>query len=157
MTQPQALAQAFPGARIERKSFFLTSVQVAAIQQRARAKLGSRIVAAYVAWRGDSLQGVAFFDTRVVRTMPAVLMVAVGPDTTVARVDVLAFHEPPDYLPTARWLGIFRGLRPDDRLRPGRSVRYLSGATLTTRAVVDVTRLALVTYESVVRPALRGK
>lgn len=157
MTQPQALAQAFPGARIERKSLFLTNPQVEAIQQRARAKVATKIVAAYVAWRGDSVQGVAFFDTRVVRTMPAVLMIAVAPDTSVSRVDVLAFHEPPDYLPTPRWLGIFGGRRLDETLRPGRSIRYLSGATLTTRSVVDATRLALATYEIAVRPWLRTK
>jgi hypothetical protein len=154
MTQPQALAEAFPGARIERKAFFLTDAQVKTIQQRARAKLTSKVVTEYVAWRGDTLQGAAWFDTRVVRTMPAVLMIVVKPDTSVDRVDVLAFHEPPDYRPTARWLGLFPRQRLGDGLRPGGTIRYLSGATLTTRAVVDATRLALALYENLVAPSL---
>jgi Na+-translocating ferredoxin:NAD+ oxidoreductase RnfG subunit len=155
MTQPQALAEAFPGARIERKAFVLTDAQVNAVQQRARAKLTSKLAVEYLAWRGDSLIGTAWFDTRVVRTMPAVLMIVVAPDRTVARVDVLAFHEPPDYRPTPRWLGLFPGQRLDDRLRAGSGVRYLSGATLTTRAVVDATRLALALYEELIVPARR--
>lgn len=154
MTQPQALAEAFPGARIERKPFFLTETQARTVQQRARAKLTSKVVTEYEAWRGDSLVGTAWFDTRVVRTMPAVLMIVVAPDRSVTRVDVLAFHEPPDYRPTPRWLGLFPGQRLEDRLRPGGSIRYLSGATLTTRAVVDATRLALALYEELVAPTL---
>ena len=153
MTQPQALAEAFPGARIERKPFVLTDVQVKSVQQRARAKLTSKLVVEYLAWRGDTLAGTAWFDTRVVRTMPAVLMVVVAPDRSVQRVEVLAFHEPPDYRPTPRWLGLFPGQRLDDRLRPGEGIRYLSGATLTTRAVVDATRLALSLYEELIVPA----
>ena len=155
MTQPQALAQAFPGARIQRKPFFLTEPQANAVQQRARAKLSSKVVTAYVAWRGDSLQGTAFFDTRIVRTMPAVLMIVVAPDSSVARVDVLAFHEPQDYQPTPRWLGLFPRQRLDERLRPGGGIRYLSGATLTTRTVVDANRLALSLYVEVVAAGLR--
>lgn len=154
MTQPQALAEAFPSARIERKAFVLTEAQVKAVQQKARAKLTSKIVTEYVAWRGDSLQGAAWFDTRTVRTMPAVLMVVVAPDRSISRVDVLAFHEPPDYRPTSRWLALFPGQRLEDRLRPGGSIRYLSGATFTTRAVVDATRLALALYDELVTPGL---
>jgi Na+-translocating ferredoxin:NAD+ oxidoreductase RnfG subunit len=154
MTQPQALAEAFPGARIERKAFILTEPQVTSVQQQARAKLSSKVVTEYLAWRGDSLQGTAWFDTRTVRTMPAVLMVVVAPDRSVARVDVLAFHEPPDYRPTTRWLAQFPGQRLDDRLRPGGTIHYLSGATFTTRAVIDATRLALALYDELVAPSL---
>ena len=156
MTQPQALAQAFPGARVERRGFTLTDAQARAVEARARVKLPSRLVAAYAGWRGDTLAGTAFFDARTVRTMPGVFMVVVGPDSTVARVDVLAFHEPPDYRPPARWLGLFDGRRLDQRLGPGRDVRALAGATLSVRAVTESVRLSLALYEVVAAPALAG-
>ncbi len=154
MTQQQALAQAFPGARIERRAFVLTEAQIATLEQRAKAKAKSRLVNAYVAWRGDTLVGTAFFDSRIVRTMPGVFMISVGPDTTVQRVDVLAFHEPPDYRPTPRWLDQFRNQSLGDRLWPDRDIRMLSGATLTTRSVTESTRLALACYEILVAPTL---
>ncbi len=156
MTQPQALEQAFPGARIARRAFVLDDAQVKAVQSRARVRLPSKLVAAYCAWRGDTLAGTAFFDTRTVRTMPGVFMVVVAPDTTVARVDVLAFHEPPDYRPPARWLGLFTRRRLDERLWPQRDIRNLSGATLSARAVTESVRQSLALYEIVVRPALEG-
>lgn len=153
MTQPQALARAFPGARVERSTHALTEPQARAVEARARARLSSRLVIAYAAWRGDTLAGTAFFDTRTVRTMPAVLMVVVAPDSTVRSVDVLAFHEPPDYRPPARWLGLYGGRRLDERLQPGRDLRNLSGATLSARAVTESVRLALALYEVIAAPA----
>ena len=154
LTQPQALAQAFPGARIERRAYTLTEAQARTVESRARARLSSRLVVAYAAWRGDTLAGTAFFDTRIVRTMPAVLMAVVAPDSTVAGVDVLAFHEPPDYRPPVRWFGLYDGRRLDGRLWPGRDIRNLSGATLSARAVTESVRLALALYEVVAAPAL---
>src|SRR5439155_5334206 len=139
---------------IRRLSIILTDAEAAAVEARARARLESRIATAYLAWRGDTLAGTAFFDSRIVRTMPAVLMVVVAPDTTVRRVDVLAFHEPPDYRPMPRWLDQFAHRRLGDRLAPNRDIRMLSGATLTTRAVTESTRLALALYQVVVAPAL---
>src|SRR5262245_2576706 len=157
MTREQALAEAFPGARIERRTFGLDAADVGAVEKRARVKVPSRLVIAYFAWRGDSLAGTAFFDTRVVRTMPAVLMVVVAPDTTVSRIDVLAFHEPPDYAPQSRWLALFPHRHLDDQLWPGRGIPALSGATLTARAIGESARLALAIYEMVAAPAARKK
>ena len=156
MTQAQALAQAFPGDSIRRLSLILTDAEAAAVEARARARLESRIATAYVAHRGDTLAGTAFFDTRIVRTMPAVFMVVVGPDTAVRRVDVLAFHEPPDYRPLPRWLALFEGRRLDGRASTA-DVRTLSGATLSARAVGTGVRLALALYEVVVAPRLAAE
>jgi hypothetical protein len=153
-TREQALAEAFPGATIEPKPFVLTDAQRKAVAARARVRLDSRVITPYVARRGDTLSGVAFIDSRTVRTMPGVFLTMVAPDTTVERVEVLAFHEPPDYRPPARWLGLFGRHRLDDQLWPRRDIRNLSGATLSTRAVTESVRLALALYEVVVAPTL---
>ncbi|HYM80309.1 MAG TPA: FMN-binding protein [Candidatus Limnocylindria bacterium] len=153
-TQSQALAEAFPGARVERHAFVLDPAQVARVEGRARARLSTRVITAYAGWRGEALIGAAFFDRRTVRTMPGIFMVVVGPDTTVQRVEVLAFHEPPDYRPADRWLARFGGRPLDERLWPQRDLRNLAGATLSARAVTETVRLALALYETVAAPAL---
>jgi hypothetical protein len=162
MTQTQALALAFPAARVERLSFVLSPGEKADVERRARTRLGSSVVAAYVGWRGDTLAGTAFFDGRIVRTMPGVFMVVVAPDSSVARVDVLAFHEPTDYLPPARWLGRLasRRLEPQRQREGGveGGITRLAGATLSARAVTESTRLALALYERIAAPAIaRGR
>lgn len=153
-TRPQALAEAFPGARIETRSFVLDATQAKAVQDRARVRLESMLASAHLAWRGDTLLGTAFFDARTVRTMPGVFMVVVAPDATIERIEVIAFHEPPDYRPPERWLGQYQHRRLNDRLWPRRDIRNLSGATLSTRAVTESARLALALYQILVAPRL---
>lgn len=152
MTQQEALAQAFPGDRIERRSYAPTPALQAAIERRAKAHADSKLVTAYLAWNGTKLDGVGFFDVRTVRTMPGVFLVSVAPDSTVTRVDVVAFHEPSGYRPTPRWLGQFPRRRLNDDLWPGKDIRTLSGASLTTRAVTEATRLAMARFELLVAP-----
>src|SRR5262249_38045054 len=118
----EALAQSFPGARIERRALALSPGDVRAVEKRARARCAARRVTASVAWRGDTLAGAASADRRVVRTREAMLLVSIAPDTTVSRIDVLAFFEPPDYRPSPRWLERFRGRGPGAALAPGRDV-----------------------------------
>src|SRR5206468_1424253 len=50
-----ALAQSFPGARVERRTLALSVADVKAVEKRARARSDTRLVTAYVAWRGDTL------------------------------------------------------------------------------------------------------
>lgn len=157
MTRDAALAQAFPGAKIQARSYVLTEAQRTAAQNRAKVRIGARTFAAHVAWRGDTLAGVAFLDTRIVRTMPGTFLIVVAPDSTVVRVDVLAFHEPPDYRPPHRWLDLFGGRRLDEGLWARRDIRNLSGATLSARAVTEATRAALALYETVVAPDLAAR
>ena len=153
-SREQALAEAFPGARIESRSWALTAAQLERVRKIARVPVTSKLTSASLAWRGDTLAGTAFFDARTVRTMPALFLVVVAPDTTIERVEILAFHEPPDYRPPNRWLALFRRHRLDDRLWPRRDIRNLAGATLSTRAVTESTRLALALYQTLVAPEL---
>jgi len=157
MSREEALGLAFPGATIESRSYAPDSAVRAAVRARAQVREVPRLVRAHVAWRGDTLAGAAFLDTRTVRTMPGTFMIVVAPDTTVSRVDVLAFHEPPDYRPVDRWLAQFEGRPLDDELWPERAIHALSGATLSARAVTEAVRLSLALYEIVVAPDLRAR
>lgn len=157
VTREQALAEAFDGDSVQMRNYVLTDAQRKAVAERAKVRVDSRVVTAYVARRGDALVGTAFIDSRTVRTMPGVFMTVVAPDTTVARVEILAFHEPPDFKPPPRWLGLFAHHPLDDQLWPRRDIRNLSGATLSTRAVTESVRLALALYEEIVAPAILTK
>ena len=149
-----ALAQSFPGARVERRTLALSVADVKAVEKRARARCDTRLVTAYVAWRGDTLAGAAYTDRRVVRTREATLLVSVAPDTTIARIDVLGFFEPPDYRPPARWLDRLRGRGAGAALAPGRDVPAIAGASLTSRAVTESARLALAWHALLLVPEL---
>lgn len=143
LTQPEALEAAFPGQRLERRVAYLSRKQVAAVQERARARLRSSIVAYYVGRSSEGVTGFAYFDTHVVRSMPETLMVLLSPAGEVRSVEVLAFHEPEDYLPRPRWLKQFRGRSREQEVWLKRDIRGVTGATLTAHAVTEAVRRIL--------------
>jgi hypothetical protein len=131
----EALARAFPGARFEKRTLALSVEDVSAVEARAHAAASRAWSRRTWRWRGDTLAGAAWTDRRVIRTREAVLLLAVAPDTSLARVDVLAFFEPPEYQPVSRWLALFRGRGSRKPLTPQRPVPGVAGVTLSSRAV----------------------
>jgi hypothetical protein len=147
LAQPQALQTAFPSYQVERKTLFLTSAQVIQIEQVSGIKPDSLIYTYYVARSSAGVAGIAFFDRRIVRSMPVTYMAVVNPSGTINYVDILSFDEPEDYLPPARWLALYKNRALDKDLAIGRSIPHITGASLTSQAMNDGIRLILAIYQ----------
>lgn len=143
VTQDKALAEAFPGAAVERRDAFLTDAQAKRVETLAGSPPETRVVAYYVATKEGKPAGTAFFDTHVVRTLPETLMIVVDPAGAVVKAEVLSFDEPPEYLPKPRWFELFKKRKLDRDLAAGRGIPVVTGATLTSRAVAAAVRRAL--------------
>jgi FMN-binding domain len=148
----EALALAFPEARVERTTVYLTDEQVHRAAALAGAEIPGALVNPYRAWRDGKLVGTAYFDTHRVRTQPETLMVVVDPEGRVRRVEVLSFDEPEDYLPRAAWYSQLVGHRLDPGLAVERDIRGVAGATLTGRATVAAVRRVLALEQVIPRP-----
>lgn len=143
-SREEALRVAFPQAdRTAPRDFFLTPEQRSDIEHRAKAPLESNLITVYVGYRGEQLIGYAILDTHVVRTLPETFLVVLTPDGAVAATHVLAFYEPLEYLPGARWLAQLERKRLDDDLQIGRGLAAITGSTLSSRAVTAGVRRAL--------------
>ena len=144
LTQEEALRLAFPGATVERRTAFLTEAQQKEAQKLSGDdQLPRALVSFYVARKDGREVGTAYFDTHVVRTMPETILVVVDPAGILARVEVLSFSEPEEYLPRPRWYAQFPGKPLDAELSVKRGVRPVVGATLTARATTAATRRVL--------------
>jgi hypothetical protein len=138
---------AFPDAdRTQARDFFLDDRQRAAIEARAQAPLDSDLVTIYEGRAGETLLGYAIVDTHLVRTLPETLLIVLTPEGSLAATHVAAFHEPTEYLPQERWRRNLVGKRLSEDLRVGRGVAAITGATLSSRAVVASVRRALAIY-----------
>jgi len=147
-TQQPALERAFPKPQtIARQTLFLDDAQVESIQKLARAKLESKIFTYYLGKDGNEITGYAFFATDLVRTKAATYMVVVNPDSTLRRVEILAFYEPMDYFPTPRWLELFRGKFLTANLWPKRDIHNITGATLTAQTLTQGARKMLAVFQ----------
>jgi hypothetical protein len=143
----EALRLAFPDAdRAEPRDFFLTPEQRSEIETRAKAPLESNLLTVYVGHQQGTVVGYAIFDTHVVRTLPETFLIVLTPDGTVAATHVLAFYEPPEYLPGEHWLEQFVGKGAADDLHIGRGIAAITGSTLSSRAVAGGIRRALAIY-----------
>jgi transcriptional regulator of nitric oxide reductase len=152
-TRQQALEMAFPDAdRIDKKVHILSGEQIARIQIEARAKVESKLVTLYTAWKGDEVLGYANIDVHTVRTHPSALLVVWTPDGTVRTVRILAFHEPLDYLPADKWYEQFDGKTRADRLKVGDDVHGVVNATLSTQVASDSVRRALAYHAVLIAP-----
>lgn len=145
LTQDEALELAFPGASFERRSAFLEESQLARARELAGdgVEIESTVVTHYVASRDGTALGVAYFDVHRVRTLPQVLMVVVGADGEVRRIETVSFREPPEYRAPDGWLDLFDGRPLDGDLSLKGDIPNLTGATLTAGAVTDATRRIL--------------
>ncbi len=152
-TREEALARAFPPpATVERKTYFLTPAQRERASREARSPVEGSLVVAYAGRGPAGPVGTAYFDTHPVRTMTETLLVTVRPDGALAKVDVVAFAEPEDYLPRPAWLELFTGRRLDGELTVGRGLAHVSGATLTTNATAAAVRRVLAIHRVLTTP-----
>ena len=144
LTPEEALKLAFPGAAVERKTAYLTEAQQKAAQKLSGDEdLPSALVAYWVGTKDGRVVGTAYFDTHTVRTMPETIMVVVDPAGAIARIEVLSFSEPEEYMPKPHWYEQFQGKPLDDELSMKRGIRAVTGATLTARATTDAARRVL--------------
>jgi transcriptional regulator of nitric oxide reductase len=139
-----ALRAVFPDAeRFEAKDVFLDDATAGRIEKLARARVADRFVTFYTARRGEALLGYAVIHSHVVRTKRETLSIAFEPDGRIRKIAVVAFLEPKEYEPSARWLAQFQGKGASDRLAVGQDVAPISGATLTARGVAEESRWLL--------------
>lgn len=144
ITVEEALALAFPGAAVVRETLFLTDEQLRAAAELAGSAPGSALVTRFVARGGDGKEvGCAYLDTHVVRTLPETVLVVLGPDGAVRRVEVVVFREPTEYLPREGWYRQYDGRVLDDELELKRGIRPVTGATLTASATTAAVRRVL--------------
>lgn len=152
ITQEEALTLAFPTpARIERRTAYLDDAQAAAAARFAGAEIPQRVVTYYVGTRAGVPAGVAYFDSHRVRTLGEVLMIVVGTDNAVLRIEVLRNLEPHDYHAPRTWLDQFKAKKLDADLSLKRGIVNITGATLTSNAVTNATKRVLALH-AVIQP-----
>lgn len=154
LSQQEALRLAFPSAtRIERRTAYLSEKQLQAARQLAGrgVPVEGGVVTYYVGLRGAAPLGVAYFDVHRVRTLPEVAMVVVAPDERVERVEILKFAEPPQYKAPEGWIDQLEGRALDARLSLKGGVPNMTGATLTSAALVNASRRVLALHR-VIQP-----
>lgn len=155
----EALEAAFPSpAVVERLTAFLSAEDLKVVRAGAGpdAPVAQLVVSYYLAKQNGKPLGVAYFDSHRVRTLSEVVMVVIEPGTggpgrndRIRSVEVLRFAEPPEYHASDAWLHQFegKGLSPELSLKG--SIENMTGATLTSNAIVRAARRVLAIHNRI--------
>lgn len=155
----EALRSAFPPpATVERHTAFLSPEDLAVISKDAGpdTPVNQRVVSYYLAKRNGEQVGVAYFDSHRVRTLNEVVMIVVEPHDgktgrgdRIRSIEVLRFAEPPEYHASDEWLDQFKGRVLSPELSLKESIANMTGATLTSNAIIRAARRVLATHERI--------
>jgi hypothetical protein len=143
ITAAEAVAAIYPGAVARAEQVLLTPSQRKQALEQSDADIPTAVVTRFVATRDGVVVGRAYVDAHTVRTATETLLIALGRDGAVLRVDLLGSLEPADYQPSGAWLAQYRDRILSDDLALNRAIRPLAGATVTARAANDAVRRTL--------------
>lgn len=147
LTKGKALELVFPQAdEIEKRHVFLTERQAESVREMAKAEVDSRLYTFYIAKSGGKETGYAVIDTHTLRTLTETVMFVINPDGTLRHAEILAFFEPTDYMPGGKWINLFPRKTKLDRMKVGKGIPNITGATISARSFSGTTRRVLAVY-----------
>lgn len=152
MTREEALKHVFPDSdNILKRNIFLNKEQVQQIESIAKTKLHSKLYVFYEGKKGNETSGYAVVDTHHLRTKTETVIIVINPDGTLKLAEILAFFEPSEYMPSKSWLQLYQNKTLDDSLWLGRSIPNITGATITSNALMKSIRSILAIYQVAVK------
>lgn len=142
----EALKQIYPSSVVEIKNLILTKEMLDKVEKNYSIKLDSRMVTFYLVKKDGKVVSYGYVDIHTVRTKPEAVLYTITPDGKIDVVEVLSFHEPLEYLPDERWFKQF-SKKDEGSLKFKKDIQNVSGATLTSRAVTENARKAIILWK----------
>jgi len=128
---------------VERVNVILSSKQSKQLTQEAKQKLHTKIYRIYLAKDATKVVGYGVLISKKVRTKTAVSLYLIDSKKNIKAIEIVAFNEPIEYLPRKKWLEVFDDKNLKDTLKLNQDIPTVTGATLSSRAITDGSRLAL--------------
>ena len=136
---------------VEPKRLILTKEEYRKVQARAKAKVTTKVYRYYVVKSGSRTVGYGVLISRKVRTKMASVLYGFTPSGIMKFAEIMAFGEPPEYIPNDTWMGQFKEKGKSAALKMGKDIPTISGATLSARNVSDGARIARALLETAIR------
>ncbi len=147
----KVMKEIFPDAKIEKKNILITKDKAKKIEQISSIRLKSKIFKIYIARKDNKVIGYGLLHMHRVRTRNEAVLITFTPDCKVLDVEIIAFYEPPEYIPDKDWLGLFKEKTVNDSLRLREDIPNITGATLSAQAVTKAVKQAVAVCEVVLK------
>lgn len=141
---PVALVQhAFNAKSVDSQNIILSEEQTQQLSKASMQKIETKLYRLYIAKNDAKIVGYGVLLNKKVRTKTAIALYLIGTDNKIKSIEIVAFNEPMEYLPTKIWLDGFDNKSAANTLRLNQDIPTVSGATLSARAITDGARIAL--------------
>ena len=137
-------------ATITKKNILLLNSKAKAIEKLAQVKLESKIFSIFKATKNDVLLGYGVLINKKVRSKNAVVLYFIA-DSVLKSIEIVAFNEPPEYIPSKTWNSQFENIPTSENLRVSKNIPTITGATLSARSLTDASRIAFALYNEVLK------
>lgn len=138
-------------SEISKKNILLSSKQAAAITKEAKVALDTKIFRVFKAVEGSNILGYGVLVSKKVRSKNAVILYMISHNSTLKSIEIIAFNEPLEYLPSTTWNSQFENVETSKMLRLSKDIPTITGATLSARSVTDGSRVAFAFYNEVLK------
>lgn len=102
----------------------------------------------YIGKTDGKVDGYAVIDEQIGKVMPITFMTRINPDGKVAQVEVMVYRESHGgEVATKRFLNQFKEKNLQEELRLGKNVVHVTGATLSSQALVKGVKRDLALYQ----------
>ena len=137
--------------KVVKKNIMLSKKQAKTIQESAKVKLKSKIFRTFKATKNGKILGYGVLISRKVRSKNAVVLYLISKNSLLKGIEIIAFNEPHEYIPSKKWISQFKNISTDKKLRVGREIPTITGATLSARSITDGSRLAFSIYNELLK------
>lgn len=136
---------------IDPKQIILTKKQFSQVQSRAKAAVRTKIYRYYDIKSKTKRLGYAVLIARKVRGKKATVLYVFDNAGTLKFTEIMAFGEPPEYIPSKTWMGQLQDKDASATLTIGKDIPTISGSTLSARSITEGARVARAIYEIVLK------
>lgn len=144
-----AMQSAYPNAStIKKKNFILSTSDATTISQASKTKLNSKIFKVFIAKNADKIIGYGILINKKVRSKNAVVMYFINTNSILQGIEIIAFNEPLEYIPSATWNTQFQNISTNKMLRISKEIPTITGATLSARSITNGSRVAFAFYNT---------
>ena len=136
---------------VEPKQLILTKAQFSKVRSQAKTAIKTRVYRYYDIMGASKKLGVGVLITRKVRSKKATVLYAFDSTGTLRFTEIMAFGEPPEFIPSKIWMGQLQNQKPTAKLTVGKDIPTISGSTLSANSITQGARVARAIYEIVLK------
>lgn len=137
--------------KITQEDLLITDANVLKIEQNAKTKLNTKSFKIFKAAKNGKNIGYGVLIDRKIRSKNGVALYMISADSTLKAVEIIAFNEPLEYIPSKKWISQLNNTQSQNIEKVLKDVPPITGATLSAKNIIDGSSIAFAIYNEMLK------